>query len=75
MLIQHTILVWDAWNLQNTPKAGFQNVDDMYSGSYKNQTKSDKDLQYGLKWLPGCLIIDLGGQHAYSTQNFRLGGL
>ena len=73
MLIQPKILVWGAWNFQK--KRRKPNVDDMYSGSYKNQTKSDKDLQYGLKWLPGCLIIDLGGQHAYSTQNFRLGGL
>ena len=74
MLIQPKILVWGAWNIQKK-KLRKPNVDDRYSGSYKNQTKSDKDLQYGLKWLPGCLIIDLGGQHAYSTQNFRLGGL
>ena len=56
-------------------KTGFRSVADFYLKSCKNQTEGDRDLKYGLKLLLGCLLTDLGGQHAYSFQNFALGCL
>ena len=55
------IFVLGAYNFEKMPKTGFRNVADMYSKSCKNQTNGDRDLKYGLKWLVGCLLIDLGG--------------
>ena len=55
-------LVWfvQDHNFENMPKMGLQNVVDVYSKSRKKQTNGDRDLKYGLKWLVGCLLIDLG---------------
>ena len=60
MLTHPKILVWGALNFEKLPKTGFPNVADMYSKACKNQTYGDRDLKYGLKWLAGCLLIDLG---------------
>ena len=43
------------------PKTGLRNVADVYLKTLKNQTNGDRDLKHGLKWLVGCLLIDLGG--------------
>ena len=69
------ILVWGAFNFEKRPKKGFRIVADGYSKSCKNQTKGDRDLKYGLKWLLGHPLSDLAGQHANQFQNFGLGGL
>ena len=42
-------------------KTGCQNVTDVYLKSCKKQNKGDRDLIYGLKWLLGCPLSDLGG--------------
>ena len=59
MQIQSKILVWGAWNFEKMPKTGLPNVADVYSKSSKNQTKGDRDLKYGLKWLLGHPLSDL----------------
>ena len=61
MKTQSKILVCGACNFEKMAKIGFQKVGDVYLGSNKNQIKGHKDLKYGLKWLVGCLLIDLGG--------------
>ena len=58
MQIQSKILVWGAWNFEKMPKTGLQKVVDVYSKSSKNQTKGDRDLKYGLKWLLGHPLSD-----------------
>ena len=74
MKIQSKILVWGAWNFEKMPKTGLPNVADVYSKSSKNQTKDDRDLKYGLKWFLGCLLIDLGRKHAYSSKTLEFHG-
>ena len=56
------IMVRGACNFEKMPKSGFLNVGDVYSKSCENhQTKGDRDLKYGLKWLLGCPLSDLEG--------------
>ena len=42
-------------------KNGLFECGDVYSKSRKKQTKGDRDLKYGLKWLLDSLLSDLVG--------------
>ena len=55
------ILVWGAFNFEKMPKTRFWNVCDVYSKSLNNQTKGDRDLNFGLKLSLGCPLSDSGG--------------
>ena len=61
MLTHPKILICGAYNFEKMSKTGVRNVAYVYSKSCKNQTKGGRDLKYGLKWLLGCPLSDLGG--------------
>ena len=49
MLTYSKISAWGAHNFEKMPKTGIANVTDVYSKSFKNPIKGDRDLKYGLK--------------------------
>ena len=58
MLTQPKILVWESITSKKMPKTGFRSVADVYLKSCKKQNKGDKDLKYGSKLSPCCLLIN-----------------